>query len=76
MDMDTISHTKINNANKDPNSTQFLMTWENKFLRHTLTDLSEDLVDINGILGTGFNKDSMNRISVVLGILLRNFPVK
>ena len=47
-----------------------------KLLRHTLTDLSEDLVDISGILGTGFNKDCMNRIGIVLGILLRDFPVK
>ena len=42
---------------------------------NTLTYLYKHLVDVNGILGTGFYKDGMDGVSVVLGILLWHFPV-
>lgn len=46
-----------------------------KYSRNTLTYLYKHLVDVNGILGTGFYKDGMDGVSVVLGILLWHFPV-
>lgn len=42
---------------------------------NTLTYLYKHLVDVNGVLGTGFYKDGMDGVSVVLGILLWHFPV-
>lgn len=46
-----------------------------KCSRNTLTYLYKHLVDVNGILGTGFYKDGMDGVSIVLGILLWDFPV-
>lgn len=43
--------------------------------RNTLTYLYKHFVDVNGILGTGFYKDGMDGVSIVLGILLWHFPV-
>lgn len=46
-----------------------------KYLNNELTYLYKHLVDVNGILGTGFYKDGMDGVSVVLGILLWHLPV-
>lgn len=43
--------------------------------RRKLTYLYKHLVDVNGVLGTGFYKDGMDGVGVVLGILLWHFPV-
>lgn len=46
-----------------------------KCSKNTLTYLYKHLVDIDGILGTGFHEDGMDGVSIVLGILLWHFPV-
>lgn len=46
-----------------------------KYSRNTLTYLYKHLIDVNGILGTGFYKDGMDGVGIVLGILLCYLPV-
>lgn len=41
-----------------------------KFSIYTLTYLYKYFVDVDGILGAGFHEDSMDGVSIVLGILL------
>lgn len=41
-----------------------------KFSINTLTYLYKYFIDVDRILGAGFNEDSMDRVSIVLGILL------
>lgn len=40
----------------------------------TLTYLYKHLVDVDGILGTGFDEDGMDGVGIVLGILLWYLP--
>lgn len=46
-----------------------------KYWRNALTYLYKHLIDVDGILGTGFDKDGMDGVGVVLGILLWHLPV-
>lgn len=49
--------------------------WAIKYWRNALTYLYKHLVDVDGILGTGFYEDGMDGVGVVLGILLWHLPV-